>query len=283
MLLRYADPAWLVRLVLGLGGGARVLEPPELAAEVARRARAALAGPTAGTAGARSGRGGRVVIGVVGAAVTFAVVLAIVLVLAVRPPARRFARAARRCAATSTSGSAGCARPAPRAAAAHHPLRRGGSALLHWGSRTAPATGPCAVSSTLSISSVTTAGRPVRRANLRRAEAMPGGWEWLIIIGVLVLLFGAKRLPEMARSVGQSARVFKGEMKGLQDDEGRNTPQRRAAAPRRPAAPAEPAALPPGRGTGTAGRTARPHGTAQAAASPSGATRTRDGRAAPRA
>jgi sec-independent protein translocase protein TatA len=48
---------------------------------------------------------------------------------------------------------------------------------------------------------------------------MPGGWEWLIIIGVLVLLFGAKRLPEMARSVGQSARVFKGEMKGLRDDE----------------------------------------------------------------
>ena len=44
VLLRYADPDWLVRLVLGLGGGARVLEPPALAAEVARRARAALAG-----------------------------------------------------------------------------------------------------------------------------------------------------------------------------------------------------------------------------------------------
>ena len=60
---------------------------------------------------------------------------------------------------------------------------------------------------------------------------MPGGWEWLIIIGVLVLLFGAKRLPEMARSVGQSARVFKGEMKGMRDDEGRNAPpqQQRAA------------------------------------------------------
>jgi proteasome accessory factor C len=43
VLLRYADPDWLVRLVLGLGGGARVLEPPALAAEVARRARAALA------------------------------------------------------------------------------------------------------------------------------------------------------------------------------------------------------------------------------------------------
>ena len=58
---------------------------------------------------------------------------------------------------------------------------------------------------------------------------MPGGWEWLIIIGVLVLLFGAKRLPEMARSVGQSARVFKGEMKGLKDDEARDARAGRAA------------------------------------------------------
>jgi proteasome accessory factor C len=43
VLLRYADPAWLVRLVLGLGGGARVLEPPELADAVGVRAHAALA------------------------------------------------------------------------------------------------------------------------------------------------------------------------------------------------------------------------------------------------
>ena len=42
VVLRYADPAWLVRLVLGLGGGARVLDPPELADAVARRAREAL-------------------------------------------------------------------------------------------------------------------------------------------------------------------------------------------------------------------------------------------------
>jgi len=40
--MRYADPAWLVRLVLGLGGGARLLEPPELVAAVAARAREAL-------------------------------------------------------------------------------------------------------------------------------------------------------------------------------------------------------------------------------------------------
>ena len=42
-----------------------------------------------------------------------------------------------------------------------------------------------------------------------------GGWELIILLGVLVLIFGAKKLPDMARSVGQSARVFKGEMKSL--------------------------------------------------------------------
>ncbi len=45
-----------------------------------------------------------------------------------------------------------------------------------------------------------------------------GGWELVILVGILVLLFGAKRLPDMARSIGQSARVFKGEMKGLKDE-----------------------------------------------------------------
>ena len=52
VVLRYADPAWLVRLVLGLGGGARLLEPPDLADAVGRRAREALA-----MAGAGAGAG----------------------------------------------------------------------------------------------------------------------------------------------------------------------------------------------------------------------------------
>ena len=55
VLMRYADPAWLVRLVLGLGGGARILEPPELAAEVARRASEALARTDGGTRGGGPG------------------------------------------------------------------------------------------------------------------------------------------------------------------------------------------------------------------------------------
>jgi sec-independent protein translocase protein TatA len=52
-----------------------------------------------------------------------------------------------------------------------------------------------------------------------------GGWEILIILVVLVALFGAKRLPDMARSIGQSARVFKGEMKGMRDDDDKKPEQ----------------------------------------------------------
>jgi proteasome accessory factor C len=43
VVMRYADPGWIVRLVLGLGGRARVVDPPELSAAVASRAHAALA------------------------------------------------------------------------------------------------------------------------------------------------------------------------------------------------------------------------------------------------
>ncbi|GEL21361.1 hypothetical protein PSU4_03150 [Pseudonocardia sulfidoxydans NBRC 16205] len=67
-----------------------------------------------------------------------------------------------------------------------------------------------------------------------------GGWEIVIIIGVLVLLFGAKKLPDMARSVGQSARVFKGEMKGMKNDD-----EAEAKATGTPQAAPPPAQLPP--------------------------------------
>jgi sec-independent protein translocase protein TatA len=39
------------------------------------------------------------------------------------------------------------------------------------------------------------------------------GWHLLILIAVVVLLFGARRLPNMARAVGQSTRIFKQEIK----------------------------------------------------------------------
>lgn len=65
-----------------------------------------------------------------------------------------------------------------------------------------------------------------------------GGWELVILIGVLVLLFGAKRLPDMARSLGQSARVFKGEMRGLKADEEKRAQQAQAAQQAGPQGPA---------------------------------------------
>jgi sec-independent protein translocase protein TatA len=39
------------------------------------------------------------------------------------------------------------------------------------------------------------------------------GWHIVIIVALLVLLFGSRKLPGAARSVGQSLRIFKSEMK----------------------------------------------------------------------
>ena len=46
-----------------------------------------------------------------------------------------------------------------------------------------------------------------------------GPTELLIILGVLILLFGAKKLPELARGSGRALRIFKAETKGLIDDD----------------------------------------------------------------
>ena len=49
------------------------------------------------------------------------------------------------------------------------------------------------------------------------------GWHLLILLAVILLLFGAAKLPALAKSVGQSARVFKGEMKAMKDDDEKAT------------------------------------------------------------
>ncbi|GAA4482024.1 Sec-independent protein translocase subunit TatA [Microbacterium panaciterrae] len=53
------------------------------------------------------------------------------------------------------------------------------------------------------------------------------GWHLVIILAVILLLFGAAKLPALAKSMGQSARVFKGEMKAMKDEDA----ARDAAAP----------------------------------------------------
>jgi sec-independent protein translocase protein TatA len=44
-------------------------------------------------------------------------------------------------------------------------------------------------------------------------------WHIAILVVVLILLFGAKRLPDAARSLGRSMRILKAETKGLADDD----------------------------------------------------------------
>jgi sec-independent protein translocase protein TatA len=39
------------------------------------------------------------------------------------------------------------------------------------------------------------------------------GWHMLIILAIVLLIFGAAKLPVLAKSVGQSMRIFKTEMK----------------------------------------------------------------------
>lgn len=50
---------------------------------------------------------------------------------------------------------------------------------------------------------------------------MTGGlslWHWAIIAVVVVILFGSKKLPEAARGLGRSLRIFKSEIKEMQNE-----------------------------------------------------------------
>ena len=55
--------------------------------------------------------------------------------------------------------------------------------------------------------------------------------EIILILAVILLLFGAKRLPDAARGLGRSLRIFKSEVKAAQDDDGNSPPQQIQAAP----------------------------------------------------
>ena len=54
-----------------------------------------------------------------------------------------------------------------------------------------------------------------------KAAAFAGlGWpEVIIVLLVVLLLFGGRKLPEMARGTGRALRIFKAETKGLMDDD----------------------------------------------------------------
>jgi len=44
-------------------------------------------------------------------------------------------------------------------------------------------------------------------------------WHIAVLVVLLILLFGAKRLPDAARSFGRSIRILKAETRGLQEDD----------------------------------------------------------------
>jgi sec-independent protein translocase protein TatA len=67
---------------------------------------------------------------------------------------------------------------------------------------------------------------------------IPKGWELIVILILLMLLFGAKRLPDAARGLGRSLRIFKAEVKEMHDDDDKPTDE-----PKRREPPAAPPAL----------------------------------------
>lgn len=47
---------------------------------------------------------------------------------------------------------------------------------------------------------------------------LPGGYEWLIILAVVVILFGGKKIPELAKGLGKGIKNFKDEMKDTKEE-----------------------------------------------------------------
>jgi len=66
-----------------------------------------------------------------------------------------------------------------------------------------------------------------------------GPMEWILILLVLILLFGAKKLPDTAKALGQSLRMFKKETSKTEDDEAPR-PQPAQAVQTPPLPPAQP-------------------------------------------
>src|SRR3954468_22774131 len=72
---------------------------------------------------------------------------------------------------------------------------------------------------------------------------MPQGAEWLVILAIVILVFGAAKLPDLARGTGQALRIFKSETKGLRDDD--KDDDKGDATPPTPPTALPPTALPP--------------------------------------
>ncbi|MBW6456117.1 MAG: twin-arginine translocase TatA/TatE family subunit [Trueperaceae bacterium] len=72
-----------------------------------------------------------------------------------------------------------------------------------------------------------------------------GIWEILIILVIVLLVFGPRRLPEMAKGLGQSVRVFRKELRDMKSDlDFDDKPETPQASASRPPVASGPAATP---------------------------------------
>ena len=55
-------------------------------------------------------------------------------------------------------------------------------------------------------------------AQLVTLLAPPEGMEWVLLLAVVILLFGAGKLPDLARNAGRAIRIFKAETRELRED-----------------------------------------------------------------
>jgi len=44
------------------------------------------------------------------------------------------------------------------------------------------------------------------------------GWEWLIILAIILIIWGPKRIPDIARALGKSVSEFRKGLKGVKED-----------------------------------------------------------------
>ena len=59
---------------------------------------------------------------------------------------------------------------------------------------------------------------------------MIGPWEWVLIVVLVLLIFGAKKIPEIGRGLGQGIRSFKKEFsRDAEDDEKSDTNEKQDA------------------------------------------------------
>ena len=59
-----------------------------------------------------------------------------------------------------------------------------------------------------------------------------GPWEILIVLAIVLLLFGGKRIPTLMRSMGQSIVEFKKGIKGIEEDQADDSDQDDSASPK---------------------------------------------------